>query len=108
MTMTTQVAALRISRELKELEDAIDAAFARQCALGMTIAQARIETDTPAVTGHVALMRLAKAGQALITARAEAIRAHEDLYRIGEERADVLTSPKPKADLESFEQAEAA
>lgn len=108
MTMTTQIAALRITRELKQLEDAIDVAIAAQCALGMTLAQARVETDTPAVTGHVALMRLAKAGQALVTARADAIRAHEDLYRIGEERADVLTSPKPKGDLESFEQAEAA
>ncbi len=108
MTMTTQVAALRITRELKQLEDAIDAAYAAQCALGMTLAQARVETDTPAVVGHVALMRLAKAGQALVTARADVIRTHEDLFKIGEERADLLTEPKPKAALERFEQSQAA
>ena len=108
MTMTTQVATLRITRELKQLEDAIDAAIAAQCALGMTLAQARVETDTPAVTGHVALMRLAKAGQALVTARADAIRAHEDLFKVGQERGDMLTEPKPRASLERFAEAEAA
>lgn len=108
MTMTANVAALRIARDLKQLEDAIDAAIAAQCALGMTLAHARVETETPAVTGHVAFMRLAKAGQALVSARADAIRAHEDLYKVGEERGDVLTSPKPKASLERFEQSQAA
>ena len=108
MTMTTQVATLRIARELKQFEDAIDAAIAAQATLNQTLVQARIDTDTPAVTGHVAFMRLAKAAQQLIAARGDAIRAHEDLYRIGEERNDVLTSPKPKSDLERFAAAEAA
>lgn len=38
MTMTPEVAALRIVRDLKQLEDAIDAAIAAQCALGATLA----------------------------------------------------------------------
>lgn len=108
MTMTPEVAALRIVRDLKQLEDAIDAAIAAQCTLGATLAQARIDTESPAVTGQVAMMRLAKAGQMLIAARADAIRAHEDLYKVGEERGDLLTSPKPSASLERFEAAEAA
>lgn len=108
MTMTTQVATLRITRELKQLEDAIDAAIAAQCALGMTLAQARVETDTPAVTGHVALMRLAKAGQALVAARADVIRTHEDLFKVGQERGDLVGTPKPKGALERFDQAHAA
>jgi hypothetical protein len=106
--MTPEVAALRIVRDLKQLEDAIDAAIAAQCALGATLAQARIDTESPAVTGHVAMMRLAKAGQMLISARADAIRAHEDLYKVGEERGDILSAPKPDGALERFSEAAAA
>jgi hypothetical protein len=106
--MTSEIAALRIVRELNLLEDAIDAAIAAQCTLGVTLAQARIDTESPAVTGHVAMMRLSKAGQMLIAARADAIRAHEDLYKVGQERGDILSEPKPNGTLERFEQAEAA
>ena len=108
MTMTFDIAALRVVRDLKQLEDAIDAAIAAQCALSQTITQARIAIDAPAITGHVAMMRLAKAGQMLVAARTDAIRAHEDLYKVGEERADFVTAPKPKSALERFETAVAA
>lgn len=102
MTMTSEVATLRIMRDLKQFEDAIDAAIAAQCTLGVTLAQARIDTEAPAVTGHVAMMRLAKAGQMLIAARADAIRAHDDLYKVGQERGDLVGAPKPNASLERF------
>lgn len=108
MTMNTEVAALRIARELKQFEDALDAALAAQCALGATLAQARIDTETPLVVGHVALMRLTKAGQLLIGARADAIRAHEDLCKVAEERCDALDAPKPRSALTRFEAAAAA
>lgn len=108
MTMTSEVATLRITRDLKQFEDAIDAAIAAQCALGVTLAQARIETGAPAVSGHVAMMRLAKAGQMLVSARADAIRAHEDLYKVGKERGDLVMEPKPEGSLERFEHAAAA
>ena len=108
MTMTPEIAALRIARDLKQLEDVIDTAIAAQCALGATLAQARIETNSPAVTGHVAMMRLAKVGQMLIAARADAIRAHEELYKVGEERADIVSTPKPSSDLDRFMEATAA
>lgn len=108
MTMTLEVATLRITRDLKQLEDAIDAAIAAQCMLGVTLAQARIDTDAPAVTGHVAMMRLAKAGQSLVAARADAIRAHEDLHKVGEERGDLVGGPKPKGSLERFAESQAA
>lgn len=105
MTMTSEVATLRILRDLKQLEDAIDLAIAAQCTLGVTLAQARIDTEAPAVTGHVAMMRLAKAGQMLISARADVIRAHEELYKVGEERGDFVGRPKPSASLERFAEA---
>lgn len=108
MTMTSEVAALRITRDLKQLENAIDAAIAAQCSLGQTLVQARIDTDSPAISGHVAMMRLAKAGQALIAARTDAIRAHEDLYKVGVERGDLVASPKPSSSVERFEAMEAA
>ena len=102
------VAALRITRDLKLLEDALDRAIAAQCALGATLAQARIDTDTPLVSGHVALMRLAKAGLNLIAARADTIRAHEDLFKVGQERSDIMDGPKPRSALDRFEHANAA
>jgi hypothetical protein len=108
MTMTSEVATLRIMRELNQLENAIDAAIAAQCTLGVTLAQARIDTETPAVTGHVAMMRLAKAGQMLIAARADAIRAHEELYKVGQERGDLVGAPKPEGSLERFAESMAA
>lgn len=108
MTMNTEIAALRIARELKQFEDALDAALAAQYALGATLAQARIDTDTPMVVGHVALMRLTKAGQQLIGARTDAIRAHEDLFKVAEERCDVMVDPKPSSALERFAGAIAA
>lgn len=43
-----------------------------------------------------------------MAARADAIRAHEELFKIGEERGDLVTSPKPTGQLERFEAAEAA
>jgi hypothetical protein len=106
--MTAEIAVLRIERDLKQLEDAIDAAIAAQCALCQTLAQARIDTSAPAVSGHVAMMRLAKAGQMLVAARTDAIRAHEDLYKVGQERGDIQTGPKPSGALERFSKAAAA
>jgi hypothetical protein len=108
MTMTSEVATLRIMRDLKQLEDAIDAAISAQCTLGVTLVQARMDTEAPAVTGHVAMMRLAKAGQMLIAARADAIRAHEDLYKVGEERGDLVGGAKPSRALERFAESAAA
>ena len=102
MTMTSEIAVLRIERDLKQLEDAIDAAIAAQGALSVTLAQARIDTSAPAVSGHVAMMRLAKAGQLLIAARGDAIRAHEDLYKVGQERGDIVSAPTPSKALERF------
>ena len=108
MTMTSEVALLRITRDLKQFEDAIDAAIAAQCKLGQTLMQARMDTETPIVQGHVAVMRLAKAGQMLVSARSEAIRTHEDLYKVGEERGDLLTAPKPNSAVQRFEATAAA
>ena len=108
MTMTSEVAALRIVRDLKQLENAIDAAIAAQCALGQTLVQARIDTEAPAISGHVAMMRLAKTGQLLVAARTDAIRAHEDLYKVGVERGDLVTAPKPNSAVERFETVVAA
>ena len=49
------------------------------------------------------MMRLAKAGQSLVAARTDAIRAHEDLYKVGVERGDLVTAPKPSSSVERFE-----
>ena len=110
MPMTSQVATARITRELREVEDALDQALARKAALIQTMMQARLDTEAPAHSGQVAIMRLAKAGQALISARGDIIRAHDDLFRLGQERGDIADGDKPEAEaLDRFlETAEAA
>lgn len=101
MAMTSQVAAARITRELHEFENAIDLALARKSALMATMVQARVDTAAPGHSGQVAMMRLARAEQALVAARGDLIRAHEDLYKIGQERGDIAIKP-PSGELDRF------
>ena len=95
MSMTSQVATARITRELREVEDALDQALARKAALIQTMMQARLDTEAPAYSGQVAMMRLGRAQQALISARGEVIRAHDDLFKLGQERGDIIDGEKP-------------
>ena len=102
MLMTSQVATTRITRELRDTEDAIDKALACKAALLATMAQARLDTQAPAYSGHVAMMRLAKAEQSLMAARGDLIRAHDDLFKLGQERGDIIDGDKPPAGLDRF------
>ena len=56
----------------------------------------------------ISAYRLAKAGQMLVSARADAIRAHEELFKVGQERGDLVDQPKPGGAIERFEAAVAA
>ena len=107
MTMSPQVAVARITREMKALEDAIDLVLARKNALVAEFTQARIDLQASAHSGHVAMMRLANVEKFAMSARADAIRAHEDLYQLGRERGDLPMEKPPEGSLQRFEAATA-
>ncbi len=102
MTMTSQVAVARITREMKELEDAIDLVLARKNALVVSFTQARIDLKAPAHCGHVAMLRLASVEKHAISARGDAIRAHENFYHVGVERGDLPEEKPPSGSLDRF------
>ena len=101
-TMTPQIAALRIGRDLTASEDGIDSVLGRTGALLSTMTIARLETGSPAAMGHRAIARVAAAQSKLVEARQDLIRAHEDLRRI----AESADTPTECPDEEFFTSAE--
>ena len=91
MSMTPQIAAARIVRELTTSETDLDQAIASSAALLASMAQARIDTNTALADGQVAMMRLVRGLSSLTEARAEIVRTHGELLKIAETRGDVLT-----------------
>ena len=87
MPMSNNVAQLRISRELREAELAVDEALLKQSALLSTLIKARQDTGASPFTGHEALLRLSKSQQTLLSAGGELARVHSSLLRI---QQDVL------------------
>ena len=97
MTMTTNVASMRIARDLIASEAEIDRALESSATLLATMARARLDTGATADTGQVAMMRLAGTVSALVDARKGIVQTHAELRKVGEERADiVLPSECPK------------
>lgn len=87
MPMSTNVAQMRISRELREAELAVDEALLKQSALLSSMIIARQETGVGPSTGHAALLRLSKAQHTLLSASGELARVHSSLLRV---QQDVL------------------
>ena len=93
--MTPAVAALRIARELKSVETRFDQLLSDHAGLTALMAQARIDADEPFGNGQIALARMSKSLDALLTARGDVGRVHAELERIAEIRGDIMTDPKP-------------
>lgn len=87
MPMSNNVAQLRISRELREAELAVDEALLKQSALLSTLIKARQDTGAAPFTGHDALLRLTKSQHTLLSAGGELARVHSSLLKI---QQDVL------------------
>ncbi|MBD3730730.1 MAG: hypothetical protein IE933_13600 [Sphingomonadales bacterium] len=85
MTMDHSIARIRISREMREAEVALDEALIRQSNLMATMIQARRETGASPFTGHEALLRLAKSQQTLLSASGDIARAHGAMLKVQEE-----------------------
>ena len=87
MPMSNQVAHMRIARELREAECAVDEAVLRQSSLLSTLIRARQETGAAPFTGHDALLRLSKSQATLLSAGGDLARVHSSLLKI---QRDVL------------------
>jgi hypothetical protein len=84
MTMTFAVANMRVARDVREAERALDEALLRQSQLFASMVTARREAGLEPFTGHEALLRLAKSQQALLDSSGDLARVHGQLLGIQE------------------------
>lgn len=85
MSMTVPVAQLRIARDIRQAEEALNEALLRHSSLFTTMVSARCETGSDAFLGHEALLRLAKSQQALLDAGGNLARVHGSLLDVQRE-----------------------
>src|SRR5688500_2740023 len=85
MSMTVPVAQMRIARDISAAERALDEALIKHSSLFTTMVSARRETGSSPFTGHEALLRLAKAQQALLEAGGNLARVHGSLLDVQRE-----------------------
>ena len=98
MSMPVPVAQMRIARDISEAERALDEALIRHSSLFTTMVAARRETGSAPFTGHEALVRLAKAQQALLDAGGNLARVHGSLLDMQREMgvADECPPDEPR------------
>lgn len=87
MPMNHDTARLRITRELRDAENAINEALLRQSSLFSTLVTARRDTGEGACTGQDALLRLTRSQQSLLSAGGDLARVHRRLLEINREVA---------------------
>ena len=93
MTMTFPVANMRVSRDMREAEAALDEALLRHSALFHSMVTARRETGLDPFAGHEALLRLAKSQQSLLDAGGDLARVHGQLLDIQRENGGMDECP---------------
>lgn len=97
MTMTTEVARLRIARKLQETEAALDQALTLQSELFATMIEARRETASGPALGQDTLLRLSKVQQTLLDAGGDLARIHGRLLEISREKCSADDCPPTSA-----------
>ena len=85
MSMTLPVAQLRIARDIRDAEDALNEALLKHSSLFTTIMTARQQTEAGPFAAHEALLRLAKTQQALLDAGGNLARVHGSLLDVSRE-----------------------
>lgn len=105
MTMTTDVARLRIARKIQATEAALDQALTLQSELFATMIEARRETGSGPAIGQDTLLRLAKVQQTLLDAGGDLARVHGRLLEIAVEKGSNDDCP-PTATAETAVQAD--
>jgi len=93
---------MRIARDINAAEQALDEALIKHSSLFTTMVSARRETGSAPFTGHEALLRLAKAQQALLEAGGNRARVHGSLLDVQKEvcGADECAPDGPTGQLE--------
>ena len=94
MRMTVPVAQMRIARDLREAEAALDEALLKQASLLVTMVAARRETGSDPFVGQEALMRLARSQQTLLSAGGDLARVHGKLLDVQREQGAGEECPK--------------
>ncbi len=82
MGMSHDVAQMRIVRELRAAEDALDIALLRQSSLLAAMIEARRQTQSDPFVGQEALLRLTRSHQTLVNAGNDLARVHENLRKV--------------------------
>lgn len=98
MTLTPEIASLRIGRSVKSVEDAMDELLARSGDLLAEMARARVATAEAAGAGQRPMMRIAAMQKNLMTARGDLVRAHGDLVKLAE-TMDIPVAGCPESSL---------
>ena len=102
MSMTLPVAQLRIARDIRKAEAALNEALLRHSSLFTTMVAARQETDAGAFVGQEALLRLARSQQSLLEAGGDLARVHGQLLDVQRELgvADECPPDEPRGQLD--------
>ena len=85
MTMNTDIARVRIAREMGAAEEALNLALIKQAQLFSSLVTARQDTDAKPFEGQDALMRLTRSQQSLLSAGGDLARVHGKLLEIDRE-----------------------
>ena len=105
MLMTVPVAQLRIARDIRHAEEALNEALLRQSSLFTTMVSARQETGSGAFVGHEALLRLARSQQSLLDAGGDLARVHGQLIDVQREMGVGDECPDEGEPIEGLKQA---
>ncbi len=82
MGMSPDVAQMRITRELKAAEEALDHALLRQSTLLATMIEARRDAGAGPFVGQDAMLRLTRSHQTLVSAGSDLARVHANLLKV--------------------------
>ena len=93
--MDRKLAGIRISRELKDLEDQLDTILTAAARLSADVTEARVHYVESASSMQRAIMRLGSMSQLLIRARSKICQAHGDLGKAAAGTKDYPTTCPP-------------
>jgi hypothetical protein len=85
MSMTLPVAQMRIARDIRQAEDALNEALLRHSSLFTSVVTARIETTAGPFAAQEALLRLSRSQQSLLDATGDLARVHGSLLDVQRE-----------------------
>jgi len=93
MSMSYEIARMRIGREIQDVEASLDEALIKQANLLAALVTVRRETGSAPAEGHEVLLRLHKSQQALLSSGGDLARVHSRLLEIQKENGRVHNCP---------------